>query len=82
MITEYEPVHVFAAVSQFGRFILLQRAVFEPVPDRRTRLRLMIDTRARGWMRLLLPLVKPRFRRTLQRSLLSIKQHLEAQPPG
>jgi hypothetical protein len=82
MVTEYEPVRVFAAVSQFGPFTLLQRAVFEPVPDGRTRLRLMIDTRAAGGMRLLLPLLKPQFRKTMARSLLSIKEQVEAQTPG
>jgi hypothetical protein len=81
MVTEYEPVRVFGAVSQFGPFTLLQRAVFEPVPDGRTRLRLMIDTRAAGWMRLLLPLLKRQFGKTMARSLLSIKEQVEAQTP-
>jgi hypothetical protein len=81
-VTEYEPVRAFAAISQFGPFTLQQRAVLEPVSAGGTRLHLTIDTQAKGLTRLLIPLSKRQFRKTIARSLLAIKQHVEAQTPG
>jgi hypothetical protein len=80
-VTEYEPVDTFAAISRFGPFTLRQRASLEPVPGGATRLHLAIDTAATGPIRLLLPLLKPQFRKTMAASLLTIKQHVEAQTP-
>jgi Polyketide cyclase / dehydrase and lipid transport len=80
-VTEYQPVRAFAAVSRFGPFTLWQRASLEPVPGGATRLHLAIDTAATGPIRLLLPLLKPQFRKTMAASLLTIKQHVEAQTP-
>jgi hypothetical protein len=81
-VTEYEPAHTFAAVSRFGPFTLRQRASLEPAPGGATRLHLAIDTAVTGPIRLLLPLLKPQFRKTMAASLLTIKQHVEAQTPG
>ena len=81
-VTEYEPVRTFAAVSRFGPFTLRQRASLEPAPGGATRLHLAIDTAVTGPIRLLLPLLKPQFRKTMAASLLTIKQHVEAQTPG
>ena len=78
MVTEYEPDRVFAAVSRFGPFELHQRAVCDPAPGDGTRLQLTINTRARGPLRLLLPLLRSRFRQTMATSLQTIKQHVEA----
>jgi hypothetical protein len=38
----------------------------------------VIDTRARGAIRLLLPLLRGTFRKTMARSLRSIKEQMEA----
>ena len=81
-VTEYEPVRTFAAISRFGRFTLQQRVSLEPVSAGATRLHLTIDTNAKGPARFLLPLVKNEFRRTMNTSLLAIKQQVEAQTPG
>jgi len=73
-----KPDRVFAAVSRFGPFELHQRAVCDPAPGDGTRLQLTINTRARGPLRLLLPLLRSRFRQTMATSLQTIKQHVEA----
>ena len=80
-VTEYEPVRAFAAISRFGPFTLRQRVSLEPVPGGATRLHLAIDTAATGPVRLLLPVLKNQFRTTMSASLLTIKQHVEAQMP-
>ena len=77
-VTEYEPVSSFTEVSRFGPFTLHARATLAPVAPASTRLELVIDTHARGVMGLLLPLMRGTFRKTMARSLRSIKQHVEA----
>jgi hypothetical protein len=77
-VTEYEPVRSFTEVSRFGPFTLHARATFEPVAPASTRLQLAMDTHARGAIRLLLPIMKGTFRKTMARSLRTIKQHVEA----
>jgi hypothetical protein len=77
-VTEYEPVSSFTEVSRFGPFTLHARATLEPVAPASTRLELVIDTHARGAIRLLLPLMRGTFRKTMARSLRIIKQHVEA----
>jgi hypothetical protein len=77
-VTEYQPVRSFTQVSRFGRFTLHARATLEPVAPASTSLELVIDTRARGAIRLLLPLLRGTFRKTMARSLRSIKQQVEA----
>jgi hypothetical protein len=76
-ITEYQPVSSFTEVSRFGPFTLHARAALAPVAAASTRLELVIDTRARGPIRLLLPLMKGTFRKTMARSLHTIKKHVE-----
>jgi hypothetical protein len=77
-VTEYQPVRSFTEVSRFGRFTLHARATLEPVAPASTSLELVIDTHARGAIRLLLPLMRGTFRKTMGRSLRSIKQQVEA----
>ena len=77
-VTEYQPVRSFTEVSRFGPFTLHARATLAPVAPSSTRLELVIDTRARGVIRLLLPLMKGTFRKTMARSLRIIKQQVEA----
>jgi hypothetical protein len=80
-VTEYEPVRRFTEVSRFGPFTLQARARLAPVAAASTRLELVIDTRARGPIRLLLPLMKGTFRKTMAGSLRSIKEQVEATAP-
>jgi hypothetical protein len=80
-VTDYEPVSSFSEVSRFGPFTLHARATLAPVGPASTRLELVIDTHARGGMRLLLPLMKGTFRKTMARSLRIIKEQVEATAP-
>jgi hypothetical protein len=80
-VTEYQPVRSFTEVSRFGPFTLHARATLAPVAPASTRLELVIDTRARGAIRLLLPLMRGTFRKTMARSLRSIKEQVEATAP-
>jgi hypothetical protein len=76
-VTEYEPDRLFAAVSRFGPFVLHQHAFCEPLPGGGTSILLTIHTRAAGPMRLLLPLLRRRFRKTMAASLRTIKHYVE-----
>jgi len=78
-VTEYEPDHDFAATAEFGPFRLDQRAHFSGNANGGTHLTLEIDNHARGPARLLLPLLRPRFTRTMRQSLRSIKRDVEDQ---
>ena len=80
-VTEYQPVSSFTVVSRFGSFTLHARASLTPVAPASTRLELVIDTHARGAIRLLLPLMRGTFRKTMARSLRIIKEQLEATAP-
>ncbi len=78
-VTEYEPDRDFAAVVEFGPFRLDQAMHCLPASNGGTHLTLVIDTHANGPLRLLLPLMRPRFARTMRGSLRSIKRHVEDQ---
>jgi hypothetical protein len=80
-ITEYQPVSSFTEVSRLGPFTLHARATLAPVAPASTRLELVIDTHARGAIRLLLPLMKGTFRKTMARSLRIIKEQEATAPP-
>jgi hypothetical protein len=55
---------------RFGPFLLRQRSEYAPEQGgRATRVRLTAETSARGPIQLLLPLMRNRFRRTIDRSL-------------
>ena len=77
-VTRFEPDRAFAAVVEFGPFRLDQHAICSPTTNGGTRLTLVIDTRAKGPLRLLLPVMRPRFATTMRTSLESIRQHVEA----
>jgi hypothetical protein len=77
-VTEYQPVSSFTEVSRFGPFTLHARATLAPVAPASTRLKLVIDTQARGPIRLLVPLMRGTFRKTMARSLRIIKEQVEA----
>jgi hypothetical protein len=74
----YEPDRVAAWDVRFGAFRLDQRA--ELIPERggaATRLRLSIDTTAHGPIRVMLPLLRARFRKTMTQSLRTIATLLD-----
>jgi hypothetical protein len=77
-VTEYQPVSRSTVVSRFGPFTLQARTTFAPLAPASTRLQLVMDTHARGVMGLLLLLLKGSFRKTMVRSLRTIKEHVEA----
>ena len=78
-VTAYEPGRFAAWDVRFGPFLLRQRSEYAPEEDgRATRLRLTIETRARGPIQLLLPLMRARFRRTMDKSLNTIGSLIEA----
>jgi hypothetical protein len=78
-VVAYEPDRVAAWTVSFGPFRLVQRSEFSAENGgTATRLRLTIETRASGLMRLLVPLLRARFRRTMGNSLTAIRELLEA----
>jgi hypothetical protein len=80
-VTEYQPDSHFAAVVEIGPFRLEQQALCTPGAAGGTHLLLMIETRAKGPLNLLLPLMRPRFASTMRASLRSIKRQVEEGQP-
>jgi Polyketide cyclase / dehydrase and lipid transport len=77
-VTAYEPVRSAAWRVDFGQFQLQQDVAFVPEEAGAvTRLSLGIETTAHGLLRLLLPLMRPRFRSTMERSVASIAALVE-----
>ena len=77
-VTEYQPDQSAAWDVQFGPFLLHQRV--ELSPDQggaATHLQLSIDTRAKGPVRLMVPLLRSRFRKTMEQSLTRIASFVE-----
>lgn len=72
-VTEYEPCRRAAWDVRFGAFALRQAVDLRAEADgSATHLRLSIETHASGPLRLLLPLLRGRFRTTMNRSLATI----------
>jgi uncharacterized protein YndB with AHSA1/START domain len=72
-VTEYQPNRSAAWEVEFGPFLLRQRAELAPENDgAATRLQLSIDTRARGPIKVIVPLLRGRFQRTMEQSLATI----------
>jgi polyketide cyclase/dehydrase/lipid transport protein len=72
-VTEYQPNRSASWEVEFGPFLLRQRAELAPENDgAATRLQLSIDTRARGLITVIVPLLRGRFRRTMEQSLTTI----------
>jgi uncharacterized protein YndB with AHSA1/START domain len=77
-VTEYEPDQSAAWDVQFGPFRLHQRVELAPEQGgAATRLRLSIETRAKGPIKLMVPLLHSRFRKTMEQSLTTIAALLE-----
>jgi hypothetical protein len=76
-VMDYQPDSHFAAVVELGPFRLEQQVVCSPGEAGGTHLMLVIDTRARRPLHLLLPLMRPRFEKTMRASLRSIKRLVE-----
>jgi hypothetical protein len=77
-VTEYQPDQSAAWDVQFGPFLLHQRV--ELSPDQggaATHLQLSIEARAKGPVRLMVPLLRSRFRKTMEQSLTRIASFLE-----
>lgn len=81
-VVEYDPEQRFATISRFGPFVLHTHVRFEPAGQGRTLTVLTIDTEAHGFMRVLLPLMRRTFAGTMQRSLRTIKDAVEARSPA
>jgi hypothetical protein len=81
-VLEYEPDRRAAWDVRFGSFRLNQQA--ELIPQQggaTTRLRLSIDTSAQGPIRMIVPLLRRRFRKTMAQSLSTIATLLEQERP-
>jgi hypothetical protein len=77
-VTEYQPDQFAAWDVQFGPFLLHQRVELMPAEGgAATRLRLSIQTRAKGPVRLIVPLLRSRFRKTMEQSLTRIASMLK-----
>jgi len=77
-VLDYQPDRRAAWDVRFGSFRLNQRA--ELIPEQlgaATRLRLSIDTSAQGPVRVIVPLLRGRFRKTMTQSLATIAGLLE-----
>jgi hypothetical protein len=81
-VTEYQPDSHFAAVVEVAPFRLEQQVRCSPGATGGARLILIIDTRAKTPLNLLLPLMRPRFEKTMRAGLRSIKRHVEGRPPA
>ena len=72
-VTQYQPCRRAAWDVRFGAFAL--RQAVDLLPEQggaATRLRLVIETQAKGPVNLLLPFLRGRFRKTMTRSLATI----------
>ena len=77
-VVDYEPDRRAAWDVRFGPFRLDQRAEFVPEQGgTATRLRLSIDTRAQGPIRMIVPLLRGRFRKTMTQSVRTVAALLE-----
>ncbi|MGY1985664.1 SRPBCC family protein [Blastococcus sp. SYSU DS0669] len=81
-VTVYRPQTHFAATVDHGSFQLRQEVHCSPRTTGGTDLVLVIDSRASGALRLVLPLMRARFTRTMRASLRSIRERIEERPPG
>jgi Polyketide cyclase / dehydrase and lipid transport len=81
-VTEYQPCRRAAWDVRFGPFALRQAVDLVPEQDgAATRLRLVIETGAKGPLKLVLPLLRGRFVRTMTRSLETIASLLGQTKP-
>jgi hypothetical protein len=82
VVVDYEPDRHAAWDVRFGPFRLDQRAEFVPEQGgAATRLRLSIDTSAQGPIRMIVPFLRGRFRKTMAQSLRTIAVMLETERP-
>lgn len=77
-VTRFEPTDTASWDVEFGSFRLCQTVTL--LPEERgaaTRLRLSIEALAHGPIKVLIPLLRSRFRKTMERSLAIIADRLE-----
>ena len=80
-VTEYEPCRRAAWDVQFGTFTLRQAVDLSPEQEgAATRLRLSIESHAKGPLNLLLPLLRGQLRKTMTRSLATIDDLIQQGP--
>lgn len=80
-VLEFKPDSLWVSRSQIGPFSLQMSAVIEPVDEAASRLVLIAETRARGAIHYLLPLLSPVFFRQMRASLRRIKEMVESETP-
>ena len=78
---EFEPDVRWVSRNQIGRCTLTMTALIEPEENAASRLTLIADTRARGVVRFLLPLLAPLFRHQMHASLKRIAELIETETP-
>jgi Polyketide cyclase / dehydrase and lipid transport len=77
-VVDYEPDRRAAWDVRFGPFRLQQQAEFVPEQEgTATRLRLSVDTSAQGPARMIVPLLRGRFRKTMTQSVRTVAALLE-----
>ena len=76
-VTAFEPDRLLTTRSVIGPFILVMTCQLTAVDAAHTRLELHAATEARGPIRLIAPLLKPVFTRTMRQSLAKIKAMVE-----
>lgn len=76
-VTAFEPDRLLTTRSIIGPFILVMTCHLTAVDAAHTRLQLHAATAARGLIRLIAPLLKPVFTRTMRQSLARIKAMVE-----
>ncbi len=76
-VTAFEQDRMMTTRSIIGPFILKMTCQFAAIDAVHTRLGLHADTEARGPIRLVAPLLKPMFKRTMRQSLAKIKAMVE-----
>jgi hypothetical protein len=80
-VLEFEPDSRWVSRNQIGPFSLTIHALIRPDNEAGSRLTLISDTRARGAVRFLLPLLAPVFRRQMQASVKRIEEMVETETP-
>ncbi len=81
-VLEFKPESRWVSQTEIGPFSLVMTALIEPIGEAGSRLTLIGDTRARGAVRWLLPVLAPLFRRQMRASLRRIKEMVETERPA
>jgi hypothetical protein len=80
-VLEFHPDSRWVSRNEIGPFSLTMLALIRPESEAASRLTLISDTRARGAIRFLLPLLAPVFRRQMRASAKRIEELVVAETP-